>query len=759
MSLQQILPTLPRLHSLTGNHLADPQHRRKIGIHICAALCGVLFSLAAPAYDMSPFGPAAVAALPHPLSVAIGAFLCTALDPRSNAAHSAAILLLFAFRTIFSSRTLRQQQRLLPLCAASGLFILQLPLASRNPNALLMALLEGFLCWVGASLLYHAQQTASPLHRWAALFPLCCALLLAQRLFPLPICLPARCLCVTALLLCTHLFGSSTSGIIGLVLGITMDLSSGTAPFFTLVYAVSGLCARLLWTCTKERSRQQLVLIFSAIFSASLLWGYEPTVSASGFLECVTGCLLYLFLPKGLLTRMETQASPAGPTVQRQGTAHTRSAQLLHAISGAVASLSIALDELHLDPSEDPEHLCQRTGASVCRNCAAQSRCWQRDYDATRAAFSALGKPLRQKGHLDHTDLPPHLASHCLHPRQICSAINEAYRRVLRRHASEAQAQEHHRLMRQQYQGLQGVLHELAGSLGLGQEYYPALEKRIGRVAHAYLPNAIPAVYTRCGRLHVELLCRKEPQTDEDALTRSLAHTLGKPLLPPIHLESRSGYVLRFSQQEAFSLRVTHRSTCKPGETQSGDSLRHLHTDDGRDLLLLSDGMGTGSGACFTSGRALDLICGFLESGCSLAESTQAVLPVLSARFPHWGFVTLDLLEINLFTGDGSLLKYGAAPTILLRGNRAQKFSNSLLPAGLEESSTAAPQTLSLQPGDRILLLSDGLWESAKVCRALEQPICEDLDMLCDRLMALAAEDGVLDDRTLLAADFSANQA
>ena len=137
-----------------------------------------------------------------------------------------------------------------------------------------------------------------------------------------------------------------------------------------------------------------------------------------------------------------------------------------------------------------------------------------------------------------------------------------------------------------------------------------------------------------------------------------------------------------------------------------------------------------------------------------MAESTGAVLPVLTARFPRWGFVTLDLLEVNLFTGEALLLKYGAAPSLLFRGRQGQKLVGRCLPAGLEED-TAQPQTLTLLPGDRILLLSDGMWESVSVRKALEQNSGEDLDLFCDRLMELAAEDGVLDDCTLLAADFS----
>ena len=47
------------------------------------------------------------------------------------------------------------------------------------------------------------------------------------------------------------------------------------------------------------------------------------------------------------------------------------------------------------------------------------------------------------------------------------------------------------------------------------------------------------------------------------------------------------------------------------------------------------------------------------------------------------GFTTVDLLQIDLFTGQSALYKFGAAPTYVRKGDTVSKLSGSALPAGL----------------------------------------------------------------------------
>ena len=75
----------------------------------------------------------------------------------------------------------------------------------------------------------------------------------------------------------------------------------------------------------------------------------------------------------------------------------------------------------------------------------------------------------------------------------------------------------------------------------------------------------------------------------------------------------------------------------------------------------------------------------------------------------------MDLLQIDLFSGEGELFKLGAAPTYVKKGDNVQRLSGNSLPAGLAEGGRAGSLppmdhfSLRLFPGDCVLMVSDGI--------------------------------------------------
>ncbi|MBQ7624296.1 MAG: SpoIIE family protein phosphatase, partial [Clostridia bacterium] len=90
-----------------------------------------------------------------------------------------------------------------------------------------------------------------------------------------------------------------------------------------------------------------------------------------------------------------------------------------------------------------------------------------------------------------------------------------------------------------------------------------------------------------------------------------------------------------------------------------------------------------------------------------LKSAVYAVLPVLEARFERSGFVTLDALELDLFCGGATFIKCGAPPSVIIRGDKAEKIAAKSLPAGLREEPAVIYS--KIRAGDTVIMATDGV--------------------------------------------------
>ena len=150
----------------------------------------------------------------------------------------------------------------------------------------------------------------------------------------------------------------------------------------------------------------------------------------------------------------------------------------------------------------------------------------------------------------------------------------------------------------------------------------------------------------------------------------------------------------------------------KNGETVSGDAGTYFKRPDGKLYLLLCDGMGSGPDANRESTLAVRLLEQLIQAGVEARRALTTLSSALALRGEETGgFTTVDLLQLDLFTGEGELYKLGAAPTYIKKGRDVQRLSGKSLPAGLAEGEASALDQFSLRlsPGDCVLMASDGV--------------------------------------------------
>lgn len=694
---------------------------------------------------------------------AVGAFIGYALRLGEAGLHYCASLLVCAACAMVFVRSWAEGVRLMaPLCAAVTLWCTgSAALAAQfSLQGLILLGCEGALC---AGFVYFYGAALSPpgagapkekvrLAGQAALFLSVLLLLEPWRVFG--IVSPARALAALAVMCLAYCAGGGGGAAAGVAFGAAMDLAAGLELHFVGVYGFAGLLAG----CCRDKKRLPFAVWFVLANCAATLWGLGSDRALAGLYECFCASVFFLVVPQGMLAGLQGRFSrpeqaeglPALPS--SGGKRLRQAAQALEALSMALTDVT---DRLGRRNEQDIAQVFRRASDKVCGRCPVRGTCWDKDYVTTMGAMNDVTQRLRGRGKLEPEDFPFFFAARCLNMRQFTGAVNDEYAAWLRRRRQQAQRGGARQLMRRQYEGIQGLLQDMAFSAEQGPEYYPSLQNRAQNIAAAYFRRPTVQLYCQQGRMYCEIRVGDPDDLPEDAaaFTRSLSLALGRDFGPLEPQLSARGMAVRCNEQERFAVETGWAQRKKEGQAVSGDQQARFLTEDGRAVIMLADGMGSGEGAAAVSMDALSLIGRFAKAGCSLCESARAVVPMLAARLEERGFTTLDLLEIDLFSGRCALTKYGAAPTWLLAGGRARKLESRALPAGLEAGAPPPePEYFTLREDCRILMVSDGAAEGLDEPFLLEylrlHPGADDPEELARGLTDRAVPEDAPDDRT-----------
>ena len=176
-------------------------------------------------------------------------------------------------------------------------------------------------------------------------------------------------------------------------------------------------------------------------------------------------------------------------------------------------------------------------------------------------------------------------------------------------------------------------------------------------------------------------------------------------------------------------------------EEISGDTACAFESNNGYFYSLISDGMGSGSEAKETSGFVADFMTRALE----FTPEGQTVLKILNHNIRHKHrecSATLDLFSVDLYRGDAEFLKSGAAPSYVKRGSSIFRIKSKTAPLGLLKSVDAEKIKIDLEGEDYIIMLSDGIAQSAEdtpwLLELLSKPPKRNLKEYADHILSVA---------------------
>ncbi|MFC4942973.1 PP2C family protein-serine/threonine phosphatase [Pseudonocardia sp. GCM10023141] len=129
--------------------------------------------------------------------------------------------------------------------------------------------------------------------------------------------------------------------------------------------------------------------------------------------------------------------------------------------------------------------------------------------------------------------------------------------------------------------------------------------------------------------------------------------------------------------------------------------------------ISITDAVGHGLRAALLGSLAVTAMRNARRSGEGVLAQAEAANQHLTEQFPGASFVTGQLMEIDVVSGEAVVINAGHPAPLLLRGGVVEEVELSPEPPlGLKTGPAYRLQRLGLRHGDRLLLLTDGIAEA-----------------------------------------------
>lgn len=168
----------------------------------------------------------------------------------------------------------------------------------------------------------------------------------------------------------------------------------------------------------------------------------------------------------------------------------------------------------------------------------------------------------------------------------------------------------------------------------------------------------------------------------------------------------------KYTSKNKYSLQIGLAKTTKNGSPVSGDTSLKMKLQDGKQLIAISDGMGSGPNARKSSRIATQMLKRLLGSGFNKETSLDIINSNMCLNSEDDSYATLDIAIFDLFEGNVEFIKSGASPTYIKNRKHVDIIKNLTLPAGILNDIDLKISDRDLEENEILVMCSDGIIES-----------------------------------------------
>ena len=503
----------------------------------------------------------------------------------------------------------------------------------------------------------------------------------------------------------TYRFRFAGGALFGIVCAFGMALASGEYVYAGLALETGAVIAGIF--AAHGRIPQAASFLLAAA-AAGAIFGMDKTM-ISFMADLLIGSVIFMALPLNrIMQRIKprrTKLTGSDPTEVFAGR--------LELVGSTMGELKYAVEKtaetLDKSVNRDVSSVYNSACDQICKNCRYNMKCWGEEYNDSVRLMNGFIKLLRGGDKLTPDDFTGFLSFRCTKKQQLCDSINRKYEDFV------AAGQ-----MNRRVREMRSVLTHI---LDTTEKLFVSMSEEFGTTVTYDRTASLKAerILERCGLTSPKAVARVIDgnmciEAYGDGELACTAEELGDIMIEALQREFDLPTILHFGkrvrvtlfQQATYGVKSAACQLSRRKDGSNGDFVTGYIDGRGSYYSIISDGMGSGTRARIDSAFACGLLTKLLESGVSVETAIDMLNTSLLVKSSDESFATLDICQIDLYTGKTRIFKAGGADTFVRSGRKVTKISGSGLPIGISYTASVDAKSFTAGEDDIIIMTSDG---------------------------------------------------
>ena len=516
----------------------------------------------------------------------------------------------------------------------------------------------------------------------------------------------------------------------GITIGTVIGLIGNTDPMLIASFALSGMIAGIL-----NRFGRVGVIAGFMLGNAALTYIYNGNTTAIiYFKEILVASLGLLLVPKSIKINIEdlfdrSTVLPEGPIYRLEE--NNDAVDKLNNVSVAIQVMSNTYKD-KAQAKEPKEIFLDELNSRLEK--MQENLLYEDIYNYNNGIIDDTYILLKQKQKITTEDLQDVFQKHSTYiialdntqdidimkndAKAIACEINEAYRISNVTYLWKQKIDDNKKVMSNQLQNVSEAISNIAKEITRDESrFYKEISKIKVLTENKNISIVDIKIKEKDNKYLINLYidkCREECHIEE------MEKILSEVLSDEIVLQKKECAIDEdnnickqiYSSKDKFILRVAMAKTTKDKSVISGDTYVKAKLEDGKTLIALSDGMGSGPDARKSSKVAIKMLERLLKTGFEKDNSIKLINSTMCLNSEDDMYATLDIAIFDLFSGNMEIVKNGSCPTFIKNKKDVQIIKSLSLPAGILGDIDLVTFDRDLEDGDIVVMCTDGIIDS-----------------------------------------------